>query len=41
MIEYKNPGTGIGPKDISKILGKKALIDIDADKILSIEMFLK
>ena len=38
-IVYKNPGTGILPKDINSILGKKAKMDIHEDVVLSKEMF--
>ncbi|MDA8565490.1 N-acetylneuraminate synthase family protein [Schleiferiaceae bacterium] len=38
-IVYKNPGTGIPPKDINVILGKKARFDIPGDTILTKDMF--
>jgi sialic acid synthase SpsE len=39
MVTYRNPGTGIPAKDAYKIIGKKALQDIPADELLSLEMF--
>lgn len=39
-IIYKNPGTGIAPKNISQIIGKKAVNDIKIDMLLSKEMFI-
>jgi sialic acid synthase SpsE len=39
MVTYRNPGTGIPSKDSYKIIGKKALQAISADKLLSLEMF--
>lgn len=38
-IIYKNPGTGIAPKDINLILGKKAKITIKEDVLLNLNMF--
>jgi sialic acid synthase SpsE len=38
-ITYRNPGTGIPRKEISKILGKKAKEDIPSDILLSFQMF--
>jgi sialic acid synthase SpsE len=35
MIECKRPGTGIAPKEIKKIIGKKAISDIGEDELLS------
>ena len=39
MIIYKNPGTGIPPKDEQKLLGKKAVWDVTADVLLEYDMF--
>ena len=39
MVAYRNPGTGIPSKDAHKIIGKKALQEISADELLSLEMF--
>jgi len=39
MVTYRNPGTGIPSKDAYKIIGKKALQDIPADELFSLEMF--
>lgn len=39
-IEFKNPGTGIPPKTIHKIIGKKAKDNIESDTILDFSMFL-
>lgn len=38
-VVYRNPGTGIPAKNAYKIIGKKALHDIPADELLSLEMF--
>jgi len=38
-IIYKNPGTGIPPKNIHFILGKKAKLDIPEDVLLNKNMF--
>lgn len=39
MFTYRNPGTGLPPKSAKKVLGKKAIHDIPADELLSLEMF--
>ena len=39
MVSYRNPGTGIPAKDAHKIIGKRALQDIQIDKLLNFEMF--
>lgn len=39
MITYRNPGTGIPAKDLNKIIGKRAIEDIKADRLLSFDMF--
>jgi sialic acid synthase SpsE len=39
MFTYRNPGTGLPPKSADKVLGKKAVNDIPADELLSLEMF--
>ena len=38
-VIFKNPGTGIPPKDIKKILGKKVLQEIKSDKLLKFSDF--
>lgn len=38
-ITYKNPGTGIPPKKMREILGKKATQNIVEGKLLSVDMF--
>ena len=38
-IIYKNPGTGIPPKDSHKIIGKTAKIKISKDTLLNEKMF--
>ena len=35
----KRPGTGLHSKNIVKLVGKKALFDIEEDQIVSLEMF--
>ncbi len=37
MLEIKRPGTGLEPKYIDKIVGKKARKDIEADEIITSE----
>jgi len=39
MVIYRNPGTGIPPKDAHKIIGKVALKNIPADELLTFDMF--
>jgi len=39
MVTYRNPGTGIPCKDASKVLGKRAKVDIAKDVLLDIGMF--
>ncbi len=39
LVEYKNPGTGIPYKDAHKIYGKKAVMDIPKDTLLSLDLF--
>ncbi len=39
MVTYRNPGTGIPYKDASKVLGKRAKMDIKKDVLLEINMF--
>lgn len=38
-ITWKRPAKGIDPRDYSKLVGKKAIIDISEDTILSWDMF--
>ena len=38
-IIFKNPGTGIPPKEVQKIIGKTAIFDIVEDTILETNMF--
>ena len=38
MLGIKRPGSGISPKDIKIIIGKKAIIDIPSDTVLSLDM---
>lgn len=38
-VTYKNPGTGIPPKDINKILGKKTSKDIKPDSLIEFSDF--
>jgi N-acetylneuraminate synthase/N,N'-diacetyllegionaminate synthase len=39
MLIIKRPGTGLAPKEIYNIVGKKALTDIKEDELLAKEMF--
>lgn len=34
MLTFKRPGTGISPKDINLVLGKKAAVDISEDTLI-------
>lgn len=38
MLTYKRPGTGISPFEIEKVVGKKALVDIEDDTIIELNM---
>lgn len=38
MVTYKRPGTGIPPKFIDTIIGRKAKCDIENDKVITWEM---
>ncbi|WP_214828563.1 N-acetylneuraminate synthase family protein [Exiguobacterium sp. s26] len=38
MLTFKRPGTGISPADIDKVVGRKALVDIQEDSILEQSM---
>ena len=40
MLEIKRPGTGIEPKYYDLIIGKKAIVDIPDDEVITWEMFL-
>ena len=35
----KRPGTGLHSRDIAKLVGKRAVVDIAADQVVSLEMF--
>jgi sialic acid synthase SpsE len=39
MIAYRNPGTGIPPKNIGLVLGKKAKGDYSCEELISVDMF--
>ena len=41
MVTYRNPGTGMPVKELGSLLNKKAMIDISADTLLSLDMFTK
>ena len=38
-VEFKNPGTGISPKDLNKIIGKKITTNLKSDTVLDFSMF--
>jgi N-acetylneuraminate synthase len=38
-LTWKRPASGISPKEITKLLGKKALVDIEEDSVLYWNMF--
>jgi N,N'-diacetyllegionaminate synthase len=37
MLDFKRPGTGLEPKYVHKIIGKKANKDIEADELITLE----
>ena len=37
-ITFKRPGTGISPSQVDEIIGKKAVVDISKDSLISFEM---
>lgn len=37
MLEFKRPATGISPKYLSKVVGKKAKVDIEFDEMVTFE----
>ena len=39
MLSFKRPGTGITPKDVMKVIGKKPVVDIKKDSLISLTMF--
>ena len=39
MLTAKRPGTGVYPKNIDFVIGKKALIDIPEDTTITMDMF--
>ncbi len=38
MLEIKRPGTGLAPKSVNEVIGKKAARDIRPDEALSWDM---
>ena len=38
MTTIKRPGTGLNPKYLNKVTGKKAKMDIKKDEIITMEM---
>ena len=38
MIAFKRPGTGISPKDVDIVIGRKAICDIEKDVVLTWDM---
>ena len=38
MITYRNPGTGIHPRDAGLVLGKRAVVDVPEDTMIEIGM---
>ena len=38
MITFKRPGNGIEPKDLSKLIGKRAIVEIPDDTTITLEM---
>lgn len=41
MLDFKRPGTGLEPKNLLKIVGKRASKDIEADEMITFEKLLK
>ena len=41
MVTYRNPGTGIPFKDSYKVMGRKAIKNIKANELISLDMFEK
>jgi len=41
MVTYKNPGSGIPPREADSVLGKRAIVSIEEDTLISQEMFCK
>jgi len=39
MIISQRPGTGISPKEINKIIGKKLIVNVDSGELLDFKMF--
>lgn len=39
MIDFRRPGTGIGPENAPLILGRRLLRDVGADELLDFDMF--
>lgn len=40
MLDFKRPGIGLEPKNLRKVIGKKAKRDIEADELISFEKLL-
>lgn len=38
LVTYRNPGTGIHPRDAGKVLGKRAIVDISEDTLIELSM---
>jgi len=38
LVTYKNPGTGIHPRDAERVIGKKAITDIAEDTLIKPDM---
>lgn len=38
MVTVKRPGYGIAPKDVERIVGRRAAVDIEADEVMTWEM---
>jgi len=41
MLDFKRPGTGLEPKNLHKIVGKRASKDIEADEMITFEKLLR
>jgi sialic acid synthase SpsE len=39
MIDFRRPGTGIGPEHAPLILGRRLIRDVGADDLLDFDMF--
>jgi sialic acid synthase SpsE len=41
MVDFKRPGTGLEPKDLCKIVGKRTKKDIEPDELITFEKLMR